>query len=73
MTLTEQLEDARKQLHLLLTGQAATVFVDQSGERVEFRPATASRLAAYVRDLERQLAGHGRPARVNTTSSKGLT
>lgn len=46
MSPSEQLEDARQQLHLLLTGQQARVFVDQNGERVEFTPASAGKLAA---------------------------
>lgn len=72
MTLADQLADARRQLHLLLTGQAATVFVDQNGERVEFRPANAPRLSAYVADLERQLAGQARPTAYKLSTSKGL-
>lgn len=73
MSLADQLTDARKQYHLLLTGQAAVVYVDgPTGERVEFRPASAANLAAYIRDLERQLAGRQRPAELKTRTSKGL-
>ena len=47
-------------------------FVDPNGERVEFRPASAPKLAAYIADLERQLAGRTRPAELKTRTSKGL-
>lgn len=57
MTLEEQLADAQAQYHLLVTGQAAKVYVDQNGERVEYVAANASRLAAYIAKLERQIAG----------------
>jgi hypothetical protein len=73
MTPAERLADAEKQLHLLVTGQAATVMVDQNGERVEFRPADSRRLAAYIGELRRQIAGQTRPATLPTKSSKGLT
>lgn len=57
MTLEQQLTDAKSQYHLLVTGQAAKVYVDQNGERVEYVAANASRLAAYITSLERQVAG----------------
>jgi hypothetical protein len=52
VTLQEQLDDARKQLHLLLTGQAARVFVDQNGERVEYVTARAADLQKHIQRLE---------------------
>lgn len=55
MQLETWLADARQQQHLLLTGQAAKVFVDQNGERVEYQMASAQRLAAYIAELERKL------------------
>ncbi len=61
MTLAEKLADAETKYHLLLTGQMARVVVDQNGERVEFTAANASRLQAYIQDLQRQL-GHSAPA-----------
>ena len=73
MSIADQLTDARSQYHNLMTGQAATVFMDQNGERVEFRPASAPKLAEYIRDLERQLTGHSRPAELIISTSKGLT
>lgn len=57
MTLTEKLADAEAKYHQLLTGQSARVIVDQNGERVEFTAISASRLAAYIADLKRQLGG----------------
>lgn len=54
-TLQLRLTQAEEQYHKLLTGQAARVFVDQNGERIEYVAASASRLAAYIEDLKRQL------------------
>ncbi len=54
-TVAEQLADAEQQYHLLLTGRATRVFVDQNGERVEYVAANASRLSAYIADLRRKL------------------
>lgn len=56
MTDQEKLDDAKAQLHLLLTGQQARVFVDQNGERVEYTAANRSALQQYVNQLERQIA-----------------
>jgi len=72
-TLAEQLTQARNQYHLLITGQAARVFVDQNGERVEYAPASAPLLAASVATLEAQIAGQTRPNTVRFATSKGLT
>lgn len=57
MTLEQLLADARIQYHALVTGQAAKVFVDQNGERVEYVAANAGRLLLYIQGLERQLEG----------------
>ncbi len=53
--LRTRLADAEQQYHLVMTGQTAKVFVDQNGERIEYNTANASRLAAYIADLKRQL------------------
>lgn len=53
--LETRLADAEQQYHLLLTGQAARVFVDQNGERIEYQQGSAMRLSAYIADLKRQL------------------
>lgn len=72
-TLSEQLTEARAAYHRLQIGEALAVLVDQNGERVEYRPATAPRLAAYITELERQVAGGTRSNTVRFSTSKGLT
>ena len=54
-TLQLRLTQAEDQYHRLMMGQAARVFVDQNGERVEYVAANSSKLAAYIADLKRQL------------------
>lgn len=58
MTDAEKLADARKQYHLLMTGQQARVYVDQNGERIEYTSANAARLASYIERLERLVSGN---------------
>lgn len=53
--LETRLADAEQQYHMLVTGQAAKVFVDQNGERIEYQQGSAIRLSAYIADLKRQL------------------
>lgn len=60
MTLQQQLDDAKTQYHLLVTGQKARVYVDQNGERVEYTSTTAARLSAYIAQLESQINGTAR-------------
>ncbi len=62
-TLPEKLADAIRQQHLLLTGQAARVFVDQNGERIEYNNISAWRLAIYINQLKKQMDENntGRP------------
>lgn len=48
----QQLDSAREAYHNLITGRMARVVVDQNGERVEFTPANATRLQAYIQTLE---------------------
>lgn len=55
MTPQEKLDDAKNQLHLLVTGQQARVYVDQNGERVEYTPGNVGRLRAYIAELEREI------------------
>lgn len=69
--LPTQLAEARAAYHELQMGRSAVTFVDSNGERVEFRPANAAKLAAYIRDLERQIAGRTRPATLHPRTSKG--
>lgn len=58
------LESAREALHNLVTGRMARVVVDQNGERVEFTPASATRLQAYVQQLEAECRAAGNRRRV---------
>lgn len=65
MALVDDLADAKAKYHSLLTGTLAKVFVDQNGERIEYNAASAPRLAAYIQELERQIAGvSGGPMRI---------
>lgn len=54
-TVQERLEQAEAAYHDLQTGRMARVFVDQNGERVEYNPTSAARLAMYINELKRQL------------------
>ena len=72
-TWEEKLTEAREAYHALMTGTLAVDFTDQSGERVTYSRASAPQLAAYIRDLERQIAGQTRPVAATFTTSKGLT
>jgi hypothetical protein len=72
VTLADQLTEARAAYHRLMIGEAAHVFVDQNGERIEYTRASAPKLAAYISDLERQLAGQSRPAVVKFRTGKGV-
>lgn len=56
LTLQQQLDDAKTQYHLLITGQQARVFVDQNGERVEYTAANRASLLAYIERLERAIS-----------------
>ncbi len=62
LALEADLADAKRQYHLLVTGQQARVYVDQPGERVEFTSGNRSALAQYIGTLENKLAGNRRPS-----------
>lgn len=55
IVLQQRLDAAEAAYDRLMTGKAVRVLVDQNGERVEFTPANAARLAAYILDLQQQL------------------
>lgn len=55
MSLSEQLADAEKAYHDLMTGTAVVEVTDQNGERVKYQAANAFRLAAYIQDLRAKL------------------
>lgn len=50
--LQARLDDAENQYHMVMTGQAARVFVDQNGERIEYTSANANRLQTYIHGLK---------------------
>ena len=64
-TIREKLDQAREAYHALQTGKAASVYVDQNGERVEYLPATVRNLAAYITELEMQDAGQAAPRSIS--------
>ena len=53
--LQARLDAAEAAYDKLMSGKAVRVLVDQNGERIEFTPANAARLAAYIVDLQTQL------------------
>ena len=53
--LQARLDAAEAAYDKLMSGKAVRVLVDQNGERIEFTPANAGRLAAYIVDLQTQL------------------
>lgn len=66
-TTSEKLADAKKELHSLLVGTKARVFVDQNGERIEYTSANSAKLRQYIGELEAIVdssVSHPGPARV---------
>lgn len=55
LTPEQRLEQAEAAYHSLMLGGSVRVVVDQSGERVEYTAANATRLAAYIDQLKREL------------------
>jgi len=53
--LTAWLADAEEQYHMLSTGRAVRVFVDQNGERIEYGTGSLLQLSKYIAELKRQL------------------
>lgn len=51
------LADAEQRYHELATGQAASVFVDQNGERIEYNKSDMLRLKAYIKELSLEVNG----------------
>ncbi len=72
LTPAEALAEAKEAYHRLLTGAAAASFTDQNGERVEYQAASAPRLAAYIAQLESEIAGAKRPHTIRVQTSKGI-
>lgn len=66
-----RLKEAEEAYHALMIGGAGRVYVDQSGERVEYVAANREALQLYIRDLKLQLAAAGggeRPRRFGPIS-----
>ena len=61
LTVQMRLQAARDAYHKLMTGQMARVIVDQNGERVEFVAANASKLLAYIKQLESEMLNPVQP------------
>ena len=51
----DRLNEAEDALHSLLIGGTASVYVDQSGERVEYVKSNISQLRAYILSLRSEL------------------
>lgn len=66
MTDQERLEQAKTAYHQLVIGAAFVEVRDANGEMVRFKPADATKLKAYILDLERSLGTTSgpRPMRV---------
>lgn len=61
MTTAERLAEAEKAYHALMTGRAVVEVTDQNGERVRYTTANASRLSAYIAQLNADIAGSTTP------------
>ena len=72
MTTAELLADARAAQHRLTTGTAVVTVRDQNGEMLTYQMATASRLAAYIAELERMIGGRKPVLSILFNTSKGL-
>ena len=53
--ITQRLTEARAALHALHLGQSAVEVRDSNGDSVRYTPANASRLRAYIAELEQAL------------------
>ncbi|MBX3476677.1 MAG: phage tail protein [Brevundimonas sp.] len=71
-TLAEQIAEAEAAYHALQTGKAVVEVQDSNGERVRYSQANAGRLAAYIAELKRRIAGAARPTTILFRTSKGI-
>ncbi|TGT90930.1 hypothetical protein EN804_06235 [Mesorhizobium sp. M8A.F.Ca.ET.161.01.1.1] len=62
-TTADLLAEAKTAYHRLQTGTSAVEVRDANGESVRYTPANASRLKAYIRELEQEVAGCTGPTR----------
>ncbi|RVC69777.1 hypothetical protein EN759_06640 [Mesorhizobium sp. M00.F.Ca.ET.038.03.1.1] len=56
-TTADLLTEAKAAYHRLQIGESAVEVRDATGESIRYTPANASRLLAYIRSLEAELAG----------------
>lgn len=63
MTPAERLVEAEAAYHTLQIGLGVAEITDQSGERIRYTTANASRLAAYIKELKAEIAGQSGPIR----------
>jgi len=68
LTLQQRLDAAEDAYDLLMIGKTATVYADADRSRIEYKPADAPRLAAYIRSLKFQID----PASVLTAPLRGF-
>ncbi|RWF33708.1 gpW family head-tail joining protein [Mesorhizobium sp.] len=59
-TTAELLAEAKSAYHRLQIGESAVEVRDATGESVRYTPANASRLKAYIAELEAENNGCGR-------------
>lgn len=72
VSLAQQLADAEAAYARLMMGTATVEVEDQSGERIRYAQASASRLAAYIAELRRQIGGRPSPKTIRFRTSKGI-
>jgi len=53
-TIEARLAEAEAAYHKIQIGESVRVFVDQNGERIEYKAANLDKLAAYIAQLRRQ-------------------
>lgn len=54
-TYTQRLSAAESAYHDLMCGASIRTVVDQNGERIEYAPSSAPKLAQYIAELKRLL------------------
>lgn len=57
LEITQRLTEARDAIHALNLGQSAVEIRDSNGDSIRYTPANASRLRAYIAELEQLLKG----------------
>ena len=62
-TTADLLTEAKAAYHRLLMGTSAVEIRDSNGESIRYTSANASRLKAYIAELEGELAGTSAAAR----------